>query len=59
MMIGSLTNFFDILTAPLLTLGYPLVALLLRQKKGWRLHTALLEVLALSVAWERGMRSLG
>lgn len=62
LLVGSLTNFFDFLTVPLLTLGYPLLAWLLldarplpNAPKDVHAHVKLLRTLALGcVCWALG-----
>ena len=52
MVIGSLTHFFDFLTFPVLTLGYPLLLVLLMRQKGERtFHSELVVLLQTSLAW--------
>lgn len=54
---GSLTNFFDYLTFPILTLGYPLILLLMMRKKECARHTFASEMLFLlvcSTSWLAG-----
>lgn len=54
--VGSLVNFFDYLTVPLLTLGYPLLLLLLlqAQKKDVPLTSLLKTLVLCSLAWGMG-----
>jgi len=57
MCFGSLTNFFDYLTFPILTLGYPLILLLLLRSKDGGKHTLVSEMLFLfvcSASWFAG-----
>ena len=50
--IGGVTTFFDLLTAPLLTLGIPLIyVILLKNKRESNLKKSIFEVIKLSILW--------
>ena len=51
--IGGLTTFFDLLTAPLLTLGIPLIieVLLRSREESLSIKKAFLEIIKLSILW--------
>ena len=52
---GGITAFFDFLTAPVITLGVPLIIyVLLEQRKEEKLKTILIHILKLSVLWGIG-----
>lgn len=52
---GMLTNFFDMLTAPLLTLGIPLILILEREsRKNTQLIKSIRRMIAYSVSWGMG-----
>lgn len=50
--VGGVTTFFDLLTVPLITLGIPLiVVLLLENKRGLTIKKAIIEIIKLSLLW--------
>lgn len=50
--IGGLATFFDLLTAPLLTLGIPLIyVILLKNKEEHNIIKSILEIIKLSILW--------
>lgn len=50
--VGGITTFLDLLTAPLLTLGIPLIyVILLKNKQKCNIKNAILEVIKLSILW--------
>ena len=49
---GGVTNFFDLLTVPLITLGIPLIAvILLRNKNNCDIKKTIIELIKLSMFW--------
>ena len=54
-LLGLLTNYFDLLTFPLVTLGFPLALLLcLRMERGEELRALLVTTIACGMAWALG-----
>lgn len=51
---GTLTVFFDFLTTPVITLGFPAALLILRRRKGGCDASPLRSLLLMSVAWGAG-----
>lgn len=52
--IGALTSFVDLLTVPLLTLGFPLITYILLQEKNNNLLTNTIETIKSSIIWAIG-----
>lgn len=49
---GGLTTFFDLLTAPLLTLGMPLIyVVLLKNKENCNVKESIIDIIKLSILW--------
>lgn len=50
--IGGCTTFFDLLTAPIITLGIPLLmVLLLKNKENYTIKQSIIEIIKLSILW--------